>query len=575
MDNFLLEAAIRELRREAVGLAVHRVVAEGPDRLMLLLGEGWGAGDAGPPRRRLHVGLEPAGARFHLSRRRAAPAPPSPFQALLGREIAGAVLRDVRKPLWERVAVLELHRDPIVRRLAVEMLGSRPNLWLLDGEDRVLGYARPGGGKRAPAPGERWVPPEAGDRLDPESVGEAEFRELALAPEGLGRRLARRLQGMSPAVADDLQRRTEAGEDPWPPFRAAIEAMRDGRFDPHLYEAVPATPAPGPRAFAAPFPLFAPGVAGRRFGSASELLDALGEIADRESTLAVRRASLGAALAREIDRLCRLESLLAADLAREGEAEEHVRRGTILLAGLTAARVEGDRVTLPDPFDPEGRDVTLTIDPRRSLPENAERLFRLARKARRGRATVERRLAEARSRLPGLEAAARDLPAAAALDDVVRIEEDLAARGLLRLVRRRARRAERAAARRSEVLPIRAYRSADGLEILVGRSGKDNETLTFGVAQPHDFWLHAEGFAGAHVVVRNPERRKRLPAATLDQAARIAAFHSKARGAGRVEVIVTQRRHVKRGRNLPPGTVRVQRHESVQAVPEMPFPEEV
>ena len=47
MDNLLLEAAVLEMRREAVGLPVHRLVPEGRDRLMLLLGDGWGVTRAG------------------------------------------------------------------------------------------------------------------------------------------------------------------------------------------------------------------------------------------------------------------------------------------------------------------------------------------------------------------------------------------------------------------------------------------------------------------------------------------------------------------------------------------------
>ena len=118
---------------------------------------------------------------------------------------------------------------------------------------------------------------------------------------------------------------------------------------------------------------------------------------------------------------------------------------------------------------------------------------------------------------------------------------------------------------------MRSYLSADGMEILIGRSGKENDLVTFKLAAPQDFWFHAEGYAGAHVLVRNPRRLKRPPQATLEQAARLAAFHSKARDSGRVEVLYTLRRHVKKGRNLPPGMVRVQRHESIRVPPTMPF----
>jgi predicted ribosome quality control (RQC) complex YloA/Tae2 family protein len=109
------------------------------------------------------------------------------------------------------------------------------------------------------------------------------------------------------------------------------------------------------------------------------------------------------------------------------------------------------------------------------------------------------------------------------------------------------------------------------MEVLMGRSGKENDLVTFKVAAPHDFWFHAQGFAGAHVVVRNPSRLAKLPAATAREAAMLAAYHSKARGSGPVDVIMTQRRHVRKGRNQPAGQVMVRRHETLQVPPEMPF----
>ena len=63
----------------------------------------------------------------------------------------------------------------------------------------------------------------------------------------------------------------------------------------------------------------------------------------------------------------------------------------------------------------------------------------------------------------------------------------------------------------------------------------------------------------------------KLPQATARQAAMLAAYHSKARGSGRVEVIMTQRRQVRKAKNQPPGQVLVRRHETLQVPPEMPF----
>jgi predicted ribosome quality control (RQC) complex YloA/Tae2 family protein len=118
---------------------------------------------------------------------------------------------------------------------------------------------------------------------------------------------------------------------------------------------------------------------------------------------------------------------------------------------------------------------------------------------------------------------------------------------------------------------VRLFTSSDGWEILVGKGGNENDRLTFKVASPEDFWLHAEGAAGAHVVVRNPRSEPHLPAATLREAAALAAFYSKAKEQGRAEVIVTRRKYVRRIRGAPRGTVTVKKHTSVAAVPKNPF----
>jgi len=117
---------------------------------------------------------------------------------------------------------------------------------------------------------------------------------------------------------------------------------------------------------------------------------------------------------------------------------------------------------------------------------------------------------------------------------------------------------------------VRRYTSAEGLLILVGRSGEENDTLTFRVASPWDFWLHAAERPGAHVVVRNPRRLKTLPERTLRLAADIAAYHSGARQEARVDVHYTQRKHVHKRKGAPGGQVLLRRFRTIQATPRLP-----
>jgi predicted ribosome quality control (RQC) complex YloA/Tae2 family protein len=119
----------------------------------------------------------------------------------------------------------------------------------------------------------------------------------------------------------------------------------------------------------------------------------------------------------------------------------------------------------------------------------------------------------------------------------------------------------------------RPYRTvqADGFEILIGRGDEENDYLTFEVAEPDDVWLHVGGgTAGSHVIIRNPERLADLPRPVIERAASFAAWHSKARNAGKVDVHVCRVRDVSKPRGMPPGKVLLARFDRVRVRPAAP-----
>ena len=119
---------------------------------------------------------------------------------------------------------------------------------------------------------------------------------------------------------------------------------------------------------------------------------------------------------------------------------------------------------------------------------------------------------------------------------------------------------------RPERPPAADYQTfeTEGYEILVGASARDNDRLTFKVADPQDLWLHVGGMPGSHVVVRNPGGGE-VPRTVVKRAAELAAFHSKARAAGgKVNVSVCRACDVRKPRGAKPGTVQLRRHEEVK-----------
>lgn len=116
----------------------------------------------------------------------------------------------------------------------------------------------------------------------------------------------------------------------------------------------------------------------------------------------------------------------------------------------------------------------------------------------------------------------------------------------------------------------RPYRRVvvDGIDILIGKGDTENDLLTFEVAEPHDFWMHvAGGVPGSHVIVRAPDDSAEVPRDVLVRAAELAAWHSKARNARRVDVHVCRVADVTKRRGAPAGQVHLRRWEVLRVAP--------
>ena len=110
------------------------------------------------------------------------------------------------------------------------------------------------------------------------------------------------------------------------------------------------------------------------------------------------------------------------------------------------------------------------------------------------------------------------------------------------------------------------YALRGGYTVLVGRTDADNDYLSLRLARPDDWWFHVRGLPGSHVVLQAPPGTEPDRDA-LRQAAAIAAYHSKARGAGIVPVSCTRARFVRKPRGAKPGTVEIRKETVLKVRP--------
>jgi len=584
MDLLLLHAIVAEASSRLVQHELARIACLGTRRYLLRF--------TTPERDNLLISLRPDLPRVHLLTRgrRMREAPLDAFGASVDGELSGAMLVALRVFAWDRVVALEFRLprrdDQAARRtLILEMLGRSCNLLLLDEEGRILGQARsPRGASRVPVAGRLYEPPRGRESLAGLPMGAAALPRLTegRVERAAGAGGAMTLESISPLLS--REHNLSAG----PTVGATRARLADllarvasGPFKPMIYsrrelDSLVDGDAIGPEdLIISPVPLLAPAAAGltcaTRFPSCSEAAEVGLDLIERLADFRDARESLRALAQRELQRLSRLRVKLHQDQGRAEEAERWRRSGEALLAGLVSAHVEGGTARVPDPYETDGAMIEIPIDPSLPLTENARRMFERYKKARRGEKLTAVRLRALEERARGWE----DLAGQAAMaGDRSTLEALQAAMERLGLASaRRPAMGKRAAARTLRAEPparVRRLASADGLSILVGRSGEENDRLTFRVASPEDFWLHAAGQPGAHVVIRNPERLKTIPERTLKLAAEIAAYYSGSRGEAKAEVHYTQRKHVHKRKGMPKGQVLLRRFRSIQVTPRIP-----
>lgn len=290
-------------------------------------------------------------------------------------------------------------------------------------------------------------------------------------------------------------------------------------------------------------------------GSPSEFADSHFSALDKTREFESRANNARAQVLKSIRQKRKLKENLEQDLAGHGDPQEHRHIGDLLLANISQATREGNRVRLTDYFADGEPTIEIEVDENVSLQDEAARRFRQYAKAKHAREEIALRMTQTDREIAQLEAR---------LEEIKRVVEERDETSLAPLAGTKA--PAKARAKQTSIPGVRRYRSSDGYEILVGRGSRDNDHLTFKLAQPNDLWLHTGDYPGSHVVVRNPTR-KEIPHRTIVEAAQLAGRFSQASEDSKVVVHYTPRKFLSKPKGAAPGLVRLSRFKSITVEP--------
>lgn len=270
-----------------------------------------------------------------------------------------------------------------------------------------------------------------------------------------------------------------------------------------------------------------------------------------------KKGSYAKSLDQRIQYLEKTSKKLEERQGQSSKKEYYQKIGELILAQPQVIQSGASTCQLVDYFDPDLQTVEVSIDPQLNAQENAEAYFQKAKDFDRKQAKRRERAQEIRRQLKELYQLKEELAAIDSYRELEKLELRLKSQNLLQKSEEEAQQLR---------LPYKKFGYKDW-EIWVGRSARDNDALSFKHAHKEDWWLHVQGYAGSHVVIRNPQRRDSIPPEVLEFAARLAVTHSEAKHASYVPVLYTRVKYVRKPRKAPPGTVIPDRTKTIYADP--------
>ena len=561
-DSGMLACALSEVREKCLGARVEKVFQPERDQVILLLHTKEGA-----RRLLIHAG---SGPRLSLTNeQRENPLKPPMLCMLLRKHLTGARLIAVEQPDFERVAALsfEGHDEmgfSCVRKLYAELMGKYSNLIFTDGEDKILSLLRTvdfsSSSLRQLLPGMTYeLPPAQEMRENPLLCDrEAVLKKLneASGDQSATKVLARSFRGVSDQVAREIAYRVTKTIDP-PLCDCPKEALADafcdlfGKVKNDLFSPTLALANGEPVGYAfCQLSHYGSEVESRAYKSAGEMLDDAFSIKEKQQYLRERAQDLFRMLAGTEARIRKKIALQEGELADCEQGEVYKKYADLITANLYRLKIGDARVELPDyeKMRDDGSFETLAVsmDPRLSPAANAQRYYKRYAKTKNARIELTKQIALGKEELAYLETVADALCRAENAKDLSEIREELGRAGYF----------SRQAAAPGKKAPLPTpieFCTSGGYRVLCGKNNLQNDYLTHKLAGKNDYWFHAKGRPGSHVVLFTEGNEPGEDDFT--EAAEIAAFYSAAGGAPHTEVDYTLVKNLKKPAAAKPGYV--------------------
>lgn len=570
-DGITIAAMVKELRQHLVGGRINKIAQPEADELLLTC-----RGPLGNCRLLLSASAS-LPLIYFTDKNKPSPLTAPNFCMLLRKHLSSARFLSITQPGLERVIQFQLEHlnelgDPCRKYLIVEIMGKHSNIIFCDDNKKILDSIKHVSSNmssiREVLPGRDYFLPQTQRKLDPLTVTAEDFQRGVLAtPLPTSKALYTALTGISPIMARELCARAAIDGDAsaenlddnakirlYSTLQRLMEETQEGSFSPNILfqDGLPVEYG------VFPMVQYRDICTAEEYATVSQMLEQYYAQKNILTHIRQKSSDLRKIVQTALDRNYKKYAIQQKQLKDTEKKDKYKVYGELINAygyGLEDGCKSFQALNYYT-----NEEITIPLDPTLSPKGNAKKYFDRYAKLKRTEEALTIQIAETNAEISHLESISASLDIARKEEDLTQIKEELIQYGY---IKRHASGKKKFSAKSR---PFH-YISSDGYHIYVGKNNFQNDELTFKFATGNDWWFHAKGAAGSHVVVKS--NNEELPDRVFEEAGSLAAYYSKGRTAPKVEVDYIQKKHVKKPNSSKPGFVVYYTNYSLMAVPDI------
>lgn len=548
LDGIFLSKLKDELKETIIGLRVDKVNQPTKDEIVLSL-RGKGCAYS------LLCCVRADSPRLHLTAHKISNPPVPPMFCMLMRKyLTGAMIKDIRQLEMDRVIFIDFYAsneigDKIDLTLCMEIMGKHSNLILISDSKIVDAIKRIDfvtSSVRQILPGIEYKLPPQQNKLDleTEEITTVIDRIMSFSDKYLSAAIMNSIQGISPIISREISHRVTFGDESVSALAAVqIEALTaeiakikaELHKNNELYMVLNSDGKPKDLSHC-DIKQYSDTFTVKKYESPSELLDDFYFERDRLNRINHRGHELIKLLNNLIERTARKLDIQHAELEKCNDREQYKLYGELIVANIYRLQKGASFYEVENYYD-NCNIIKIPCDPALTPTENQKKYYKEYRKAQTAELMLTKLIEQGEQEIVYLESVLDELSRADTDSEISAIRMELSEGGYIKNTKGKKQ-------KQPKELPPIEFKTSDGFRVLVGRNNVQNDKLSLKIAGKSDMWLHTQKIPGSHVIIFAGGRD--ISDKAIEEAAVIAAYHSKARESSLVPVDYTRAKALKK-----------------------------